>query len=196
MKTLAIFDFDGTITYKDSLKEFIVYSHGKTKFYKGLLTLSPILVAYKLGVISNHKAKETLISYFFKGWEFKDFKKVASDFSLYQLPKLVKKSALERIEWHKNQSHDVVIVSASMECWLKPWCQENKIDLISTKLEIKNGKLTGKFLTKNCHGIEKVNRLLEKYDLNNYKFIYAYGDSKGDKEILKIANKKFYKYFK
>ena len=61
--------------------------------------------------------------------------------------------------------------------------------------EIKNGKLTGKFSTKNCFGIEKVNRIKEKYNLSEYNVIYAYGNSSGDKEMLSIANEKYYKRF-
>ena len=83
-----------------------------------------------------------------------------------------------------------------MECWLKPWCNENNLDLIATKLEIKNGIVTGNFLSKNCYGIEKANSVNEVYDLNDYDHIYAYGDSRGDKELLALADESFYKPFR
>ena len=70
------------------------------------------------------------------------------------------------------------------------------MELIATKLASENNRLTGKFATKNCSGVEKLNRIKENYNLDNYKTIYAYGNSKGDKEMLTIADKKFYKYFK
>ena len=61
---------------------------------------------------------------------------------------------------------------------------------IGTKVEVDlDGKLTGRFLTKNCYGPEKVNRLLEiEPDRKNY-FLYAYGDSRGDKEMLECADR-------
>jgi HAD superfamily phosphoserine phosphatase-like hydrolase len=103
---------------------------------------------------------------------------------------------MERIQWHKAQGHKVVIVSASIACWLKPGCDRNGLELIATKLEIKEGIVTGKLLTRNCYGIEKVNRVKEKYRLDDYETIYAYGDSRGDKELLELANESFYKPFR
>ena len=70
------------------------------------------------------------------------------------------------------------------------------MDLIATRLEIKDDLMTGKFLTKNCYGIEKVNRVKEAYNLDDYDCIYVYGDSRGDKELLELADKSFYKPFR
>ena len=108
---------------------------------------------------------------------------------------MLRSEAMKRIAWHKNMGHTIVIVSASIESWLRPWCDKNKIDLIATRIEIKKGKVTGKFSSKNCHGAEKVNRIREKYSLPKYSEVYAYGDSLGDKEMLQIADKKHYQYF-
>lgn len=192
---LALFDFDGTITSKDSLVDFIQHAVGKLSYYIGVITLSPILAAYKLKFISNDIAKEKLITYFFKGCNVADFQQLAEQYSLTQIDEITRPMVMNKIRWHKSQGYKVVIVSASMECWLKPWCDKNNIDLISTRLEVKDNKLTGKFATKNCHGIEKVNRIKERYDLTEYNIIYVYGDSSGDKEMLRLATKSYYQYF-
>jgi phosphatidylglycerophosphatase C len=190
---IAFFDFDGTITKKDSFIEFIKFAVGKKKFIKGLIILSPILILYKLKIISNYKAKQKVISYFFKGYNKSQFQNIAKEFSLKIIDKIIKPEMLEKIKWHKLQGHKIIIVSASLECYLKPWCDKNDLDIIATKLEFKNNIFTGNLETKNCYGKEKVNRIKQKYDLNQFNYIYAYGDSKGDKEMLSIANKKFYK---
>ena len=124
------------------------------------------------------------------------FKNLAEQYSFKQIANITRPKAIEKIKWHQQQGHEVVIVSASMECWLKAWCQKNTVELIATQLEIKNNKITGKFLSKNCHGIEKVNRIKETYDLSQYDYIYAYGDSRGDKEMLALADESFYKPFR
>jgi hypothetical protein len=62
---LLFFDFDGTITTKDTLLEFIKFSKGKLNFLSGFLIYSPFLVAYKLGIISNQSAKEKVLATFF-----------------------------------------------------------------------------------------------------------------------------------
>jgi len=193
--TLALFDFDGTITKDDSLLKFIRFVVGDFRFVFGLVVLSPILVAYMLGLIPNYKAKQKMLSWFFKGMSKDGFFKVANEYSLAHIDKIVRPKAMEKINWHKAQGHQVVVVSASIDCWLRPWCDKNNIDLIATRLEIEDGKLTGKFATKNCYGIEKVNRIKKTYNLSEYSFIYAYGDSSGDKEMLSIANEPHYKHF-
>ena len=192
---IAFFDFDGTITTQDSLPDFIKFAIGKPKYYLGLCLLSPILLAYVLKLLPNHSAKEKMISYFFKGWPEKNFQTVADEYAALQIDKIVRPKALEKLRWHQEQGHKVVIVSASMKSWLKQWCDTQNVELISTQLEIKQGKLTGKFATKNCHGKEKVNRIKEQYSLQDYSYIYAYGDSSGDKDMLKLANEAFYKPF-
>ena len=193
---LAFFDFDGTITTDDSLIKFIRFVVGDVKTAWGMILLSPMLITYKLKFIPNYKAKQWMLSYFFKGMDEQQFLKVAKEYSLKHIDTILRPKAMEKIAWHKEQGHKVVVVSASIECWLKPWCDINGLDMIATKLEIKDGMLTGKFLTKNCYGIEKANRVKEAYNLSNYDYIYAYGDSRGDKELYALADESFYKPFR
>ena len=81
-RSIAFFDFDGTVTRKDSLADFIQYTVGKPTYYIGLLKLSPILMAYTFKLIPNYIAKEKLITYFFKGWDINQFKRLAEQYSL------------------------------------------------------------------------------------------------------------------
>jgi len=193
---IALFDFDGTITTKDSLINFVQFAVGKREYYIGMLKLSRMLITFTFKLIPNYIAKEKFISYFFKDWESTSFDKIAVTYSLKKIDEIIRTKAMEKINWHKEQGHQVVIVTASMESWLKGWCKKNGVDLIATKLESIDNKLTGKFTTKNCYGIEKVKRVKEAYDLKLYDYIYAYGDSSGDKELLAIADESFYKPFR
>jgi len=193
---LALFDFDGTITTDDSLIKFIRFVVGDTKFIWGMILLSLILTAYKLKLLPNYKAKQYMLSYFFKGMDEENFMQVANEYSLKHIDTILRQKAMKKITWHKKQGHKVVIVSASIECWLKPWCTQHDLDLIATKLEMKDGIVTGRFLGKNCYGIEKANRVQEAYNLSDYEYIYAYGDSRGDKELLALADESFYKPFR
>ncbi len=194
--TLALFDFDGTITTDDSLLNFIRFVVGDRRFLLGLVVLSPMLVLYKLKLIPNYKAKQYMLSWFFKGMSKDDFLKVANEYSLVHIDKILRPKAIEKINWHKNQGHKVVVVSASIECWLRPWCEKNGLELIATKLEIKDDIVTGKLLSKNCYGVEKINRIKEIYNLKDFEYIYSYGDSSGDKQMLELAHEKFYKPFR
>lgn len=192
---IAFFDFDGTITKDDSFLKFIRFVVGDFRFFIGFVLLLPILVLYKLKIIPNHKAKEVVLRYFFKGCKEEEFKKVANEYSLNHIKTILRQKAMEKINWHKENGHKVVIVSASIDCWLRSWCEKNSLELLATKLEIKDGKITGKLKSLNCFGAEKVNRIKESYDLEKFDYIYAYGDSRGDKEMLALANESFYKPF-
>jgi len=192
---LALFDFDGTITKDDSLLKFLRFAVGDVKFIIGLFFLSPILVLYKLKLIPNYKAKQRMLSWFLKGYSEDEFRKIANEYSLNYIDKIVRPKAMQKIAWHKEQGHKIVVVSASIECWLKPWCDKTELDLIATKLEFKNGYVTGRFQTKNCYGIEKAVRVREIYNLDDYDHIYAYGDSRGDTELLELAHTKNFRAF-
>ena len=193
--TLVLFDFDGTLSSKDSFLDFVQFAVGKRGYYLGLLQLSPMLATYKLGLISNHVAKERVISYFFAGWNVEDFQRVADNYSTERIDSIIRPLARKEIRRHQECGHRVVVVSASIESWLSKWCEKHDLELIATRLETHNGTLTGRFSTRNCYGAEKVSRIRERYDLTNFNAIYVYGDSRGDTEMLGIASKSFYRHF-
>lgn len=195
-KNLVVFDFDGTITFKDSLPEIIKFQKGILAFWMGVIILSPVLVLFKLGFIPNQRAKEYVLSFFFKNDDLKRFQKKCTRFSLERLPQIVKESALECIQKHQESGDRVMIVTASAENWLSSWCEKMKVELIASRLQIKNNRLTGKIEGTNCFGPEKVKRLTEKVDIKSFDKIYVYADSKGDKELLDVADYPFYKSFK
>ena len=153
------------------------------------------MLLYILNIISNNSIKQILITYFFKGKNINEFKKHAEYYSLNMLEPLIRKKALKEIEWHKENGHDVVIVSASIDLWLRPWCIKNDIALISSMLEVNDQVITGKTRNRNCYGLEKVTRIRKSYNLSEYSYIYSYGNSRGDYEMLKIANESHYKPF-
>lgn len=193
---IAFFDMDGTITSRDSLIHFIHYSHGYPRLTIGILLNIHFLAAYKLGLYPNYRAKENFINHFFGGWKMDKFCDIAAEYSAKELDKITRPQAMEKIRWHQQQGHKTVVVSASIDSWLSKWCETHGLDLISTQLQFDNGKVTGKFSTKNCHGIEKVKRIKEKYDLSKFDCIYAYGDSSGDTEMLKLADERYLKLFR
>jgi len=193
---IAFFDFDGTITTKDTLLEIIKYRHGKVKFYLGFLLHSPYLVAFKAGIISNQTAKEKVLKLFFGKMTTEQFKQCCDNFAAEMIPALLRKKALKEIEQLKKAGAEVVIVSASPENWLQTWCASLNLKLLATQLEVKNDTITGKIKGNNCHGEEKVRRIKETYNLSDYKEIYCYGDTSGDKPMLALATYAFYQPFR
>ncbi|HTL07050.1 MAG TPA: HAD-IB family hydrolase [Chitinophagaceae bacterium] len=195
-KRIAFFDFDGTITTKDSFLEIIKYCKGSARFYMGFILNAPFIIAWKAGLISNQAAKERMMQYFFGRMTQERFNEMSNQFSATALPSLVRPKALLEIKKLLAAGTEVVIVSASAENWLQHWCQTNGVQLLGTKLAVKEGRITGKIENRNCHGQEKVARIRQAYDLSAYDEILGYGDTKGDKPMLELATFSFYKPFR
>jgi phosphatidylglycerophosphatase C len=195
-KKLVLFDFDGTITTKDTLLEFIIFYHGRRTFLTGLLVLSPILILHLLKVIKNWKAKQIFLAWYLKGETIDRFNEQCKQFAEKKIPVLIRPGALLAIEQYKREGHTVAVVSASAENWVKPWCDLHGLICIATKLEVRNNKLTGNLSGKNCYGPEKCTRINEIFNLADYEAVIAYGDTSGDKEMLALAHQKFYKPFR
>lgn len=193
---IAFFDFDGTITRKDTLFEIVRFQKGNIHLYLGLMQLSPWLIGMKLGLITNAAAKEKMLSHFFKNTPLEDFQKKCDRFIEKRLPLLVRRNALEEIKKHLQNGVTVVVVTASAGNWMEGWCQKMNINCIATRLEVKDNKITGKINGRNCNGIEKVNQIRAHFDLSGFDTIFAYGDTKGDKEMLSLATFSFYKPFR
>lgn len=188
-RRVAVFDFDGTLTTRDSLLEFIRYASGEWSFYVGFLRYSPILILMKLHIYPNWKAKQLVFAHFFKGWDYSRFLSVCESFAtLYG--KIGNKKTETILKQHAQQGDTVYVISASVDDWVRPCCTKiANVIVLGTKIEIDgNGILTGRFLTKNCYGQEKVNRLLEVEPNRSEYELFAYGDSRGDKEIIEFAD--------
>lgn len=192
---IAAFDFDGTITTKDTLFDFIRFCFGWPKFIIGMLLFLPTFTSYLLKNISNSQAKEKLFGIFFKDFELVQFEILGENYS-NKINQILNNEAIEKINWHKNEGHKLIIISASIENWIGPWAKEYGFEkVLATKAEIIDGKLTGKFSSKNCHGAEKVTRLFAEFPERNAYKLYAYGDSSGDTELLKESDFPFFKKF-
>jgi phosphatidylglycerophosphatase C len=194
-KSIAFFDFDGTITKKDTMLELARFAKGNSGYLAGLCLISPWLVAMKFGLISKRAGKEKLLACFFGGTSIENFNLTCASFTEKIIPALIKKEALEEIKQHLREGTPVVIVSASAENWVAPWCEANKLLFICTKLQVTGKKITGKLNGENCNGKEKVNRIKELFNLENYSTVYCYGDTGGDKMMLDLASHPSYRKF-
>ena len=192
MKKIVAFDFDGTLTTKDTLIEFIRYACGTGAFVRGFLLYAPLLVLMKLGLFPNWKAKQKVFAHFFKGLTLDAFDCLCHNF-VADNRHLLRPKGVMAIQQALDKGEEVLIVSASIDNWVQPFFPEVKV--VGTQVEVKDGLLTGRFLTKNCYGQEKVNRILALYPNRSEYHLTAYGDSQGDKELLAFADESHYKPF-
>lgn len=194
---LYAFDFDGTITTKDTFIAFIRFVKGDLRTFLGLLLYAPILIMMKLKLYPNWKAKQQLFTYFFKGMNMKEFKLKCNEFARHNKA-LIRPLALIEIQKALKEGEKVIIITASIDMWVRPFFSEldKNIHIVGTKIEEKEGKVTGHFVTRNCYGAEKVNRLKEIMPNRDSYELISYGDSRGDKELLEHADKGYFKPFR
>jgi phosphatidylglycerophosphatase C len=196
VKKIAFFDFDGTITTKDTMFEVIKHHKGTSDFYRGFIANIPVFVKLKLNMISNQEAKEKLLTYFFKDAPQTSFQTACDQFIDDKLPVLIRPGASKEITKLKELGFEIVIVSASAENWIKKWADSQGVGLIATQLESVDGHLTGKLQGVNCNGEEKAVRIRDLYDRSQYDEIYVYGDSDGDRQMMRMGTKSFFKPFR
>lgn len=118
-----------------------------------------------------------------RGRHADDIAAQAAGFSREVLPEVVRPKMLEQIRWHLQQRHTVVIVSGSLDLYLRSWCDAMGLEMICNRLESRDGRLTGRYAEGDC-GPHKVDRIRARYDLSRYVRIHAYGDSSEDRPML------------
>jgi phosphatidylglycerophosphatase C len=193
--SLALFDFDGTLTRKDTLFEFVIFVHGKSTFYRMMISILPWIVLMKLNLASAQSVKERLLRKSIGGLPNEKFSRFCEEFCTRILPQLFRETAHEKLIFHHQQGDKIVIVSASPEDWIAPWARTKAIEVLSTKLKRESGRISGEIDGLNCNGPEKVRRVKTHLNLAEYNKVYAYGDSTGDRELLSLADYPFYRKF-
>lgn len=192
MKNLAIFDFDGTITKKDTFNELIKFHCGSFHFYFGMLQNILIIILYLCKRVSNAQMKAHLFNYFLGDLSKQEYNKLCSDFSSVVLPNLIRKDIYQIIQDYLKKNFKIVILSASFIDWIKPWAYNNGItDIICTKYHRTSHEI---YIDEkeSCYGKNKLVMLEKKFpNYRSYK-IYAYGDSKSDYYFMNVANRAYF----
>lgn len=192
---VAAFDFDGTVTRSDSLFPFLRFAVGSGRFAVKLAASLPTLAGYAAGWVRNDVAKERVLERFFAGVPIAALNIAGAKFARERLPELVRPAALARLNWHRTQGHRCILISASLQLYLQPWARSVGFDaVIGSELEVREGHIaTGRLAGGNCHGAEKVRRLEHLLGSREGYYLYAYGDSRGDRELLAAADSAYYR---
>lgn len=199
-KKIYCFDFDGTLTTSDTLLEFIKYAKGTSRFLMVFLKYSPLLVLMKLHLYPNWKAKQQIFAHIFAGMRIEKFDALCRGFA-EESQHLLRPKGIILMHEALVAGAQVFIVSASIDNWVRPFFDIRNlkgVQVLGTQIEVEDGKLTGNFKSNNCYGKEKVHRIaeaLKPFERSEYE-IEAFGDSRGDKEMLAFADKGHFKPFR
>ncbi|MDQ1163045.1 phosphatidylglycerophosphatase C [Chryseobacterium sp. SORGH_AS 447] len=194
MKKLYCFDFDGTLTYKDTMFMYLKF-YDPTKFRLQFLKHVPLFVLLKLRLAETEKVKKSFIGSILKGQTQEKIEKKSQQFFEAHYPKVVRENALDFIKNIDHENTQSLLVTASLDIWAKPFADAFNMKLLATQAEFKNGVFTGNFIGRNCNGNEKLARIQTEIRDKKYDKIIAFGDTSGDKPMLKWANEGHYQFF-
>jgi len=187
-RTFAAFDFDGTITRRDTLVPFLTRVAGRVAVARALAAESTGLAMALIGRANRDTVKERVLTRVLAGCSYAEVEAAGRAFGARLVQSAITRDARERIEWHQREGHEVVIVSASLDVYLAEVGRSLGIaHVLSTRLETDAyGRCTGRLHGANCRGIEKATRLRALVGSDDV-VLWAYGNSRGDDEMLALA---------
>lgn len=191
--TLVAFDFDGTMTRGESFMRFLIFVTPGWRLPWLTLRSLPYLLAYLLRLMSSERAKERVVTIFLRGRARSALLPLAVRFGRERIPQTLRPEAVARLHHHLKQGHVCVLVSATLALYLEPWAYEMGFDtVLATGLEVDaQGRFTGRLSTPNCYGQAKADRIRAHYGAA--RLLAAYGDTRGDREMLAMAEQPGYR---
>lgn len=182
MRTIAAFDFDGTLTYHDTLLPFLCHKKALWGLPRALLSV-PFCR-------SRQEVKEAILTHTLGG---RSYEACRGDGFVPQL----RPEAMAKLRWHQAQGHETVLLSANLDLYLEPWGKkEGFTATLTSQVAQERGVVTGKLIGLNCWGQEKVRRLLAWAGPKESFLLWAYGDTHGgDGPLLKLADYPFFRHF-
>jgi phosphatidylglycerophosphatase C len=194
-RPLVAFDFDGTLTWRDSFVAFLAWNAGPARYGLGMASLAPAALAYA----ADHdrgRLKAAMVTRFLAGRSRADLAAKADAFAASQARRLFRPDAIRCWKlWQKRQAR-LIIVTASPEILVAPFGRGLGAEMvIGTRLAFSEADIaTGALDGPNCRGAEKVKRLKAVFG-DDVRLEAAYGDSDGDREMLTLTDEPGMKLF-
>ncbi|APP84154.1 HAD family hydrolase [Xanthomonas hortorum] len=189
---LALFDFDHTITTCDTYARFLRKVATPAQLAAAKWQVGPWVLGYRVGLISAQALRARVTRLVFSARSLEEMTMHGAAYARNNLPGMLRTNMMQRIDWHQAQGHEVVLVSASLDLYLQPWCAQHDLSLICNRLEHHAGVLSGRYAKGDC-GPHKATRIRLRYDLSQYECVHAYGDSREDTPMLALAQQRWYR---
>ncbi len=186
---IAAFDFDGTLTQRDTLGPFLREVAGTGRFVRALAADAPRLALAGMGAASRDRAKERLLRRLVGGRRHADLAALGHEHGTRVASSGLRSDTVARVRWHAEAGHEIAIVSASLDLYIDRAAELLGIaTVLCSRLEVDgDGRVTGRLVGRNCRGPEKLRRIREHFGESGYE-LWAYGDSAGDAEMLAGAD--------
>lgn len=192
-KTIAVFDFDGTITDIDTYIAFLAgfLMRNPTRTMRAAW-LPLAVVMHKLSIRDNSWLKEVFLRSIAGGTHRYQLDPWCQQFIHSILKEHIRPGAQEAIKFHRSAGHELVLITASFDFYTTHIAEALGFDhLISTRADWgENDVLTGLIDGRNCYGVDKINRLKSYFnDDRSQLTVVAYSDHHSDIPLLQWADK-------
>lgn len=187
-QALALFDFDGTLTTRELMPDFMRFAVPKHRLVLGYVTLWPLIAGYKLGWVSGLLVRRAIVWMGFRGMPDSELEQLGRRFAAEIIPAMLRPEMMAKIAWHRAQGHRLVVVSGALDVYLRHWCEAHDLALVCSRLAVRDGRLTGSYEGHQCVRAEKVRRLGELVALDQFGPVYAYGDTDEDLDLLALGD--------
>ncbi|ART79500.1 HAD family hydrolase [Oceanisphaera avium] len=190
--TLAIFDLDETLIAGDSASLWLEYLVDRKLATPDILEKEQSLMAAYYQGLLDMDAYMALTLAPIRYWPSELLAPLVEDFVVHNILPIVYNDAKSRLNWHLNQGHTVVIISATGEHLVKPIARALGVEhAIGIMLDHNNGAYTG--LTQGVYSYQegKLTRLeqwLQQHQLRP-SLSYGYSDSLNDLPLLEYVDR-------
>lgn len=187
--SLVFFDFDGTLTTRDTILPLGLFlaRKGPNK-YKKMSLLILHLIMLKLRLITNHALKVRFCELLMKNESEEVIEKAAWTFVQDYVREILRKPVVERLLNHVQKGDEVYLVSSNFGFVLRglrgKWALSG---VVATEAEVDGGRFTGRIAGRSCEGKAKLARVVSCFGEPRVRAATAYGDSRGDHELLSFV---------
>lgn len=190
---LALFDFDSTITTRDTFAEFIRFAAPRSRHLWGGPLLAPLVMGYRMGWVSGHLLRASAVRVGLGGIPLQQAQAQGERFAHEVLRTIERPECMAHIDWHRSRGDHILVVSGALDLYLGPWCRVHGLAWLCSELETAHGRLTGRYRGEQCVADAKRKRVLGAVDLGQFRAIHAYGDSPDDHAMLRLAQHPYYR---
>lgn len=185
-RTIAIFDFDGTLAAKDSLWPFLVAYAGLPRCLLAALWAMVRLPFEPADVDRRTAFKDSLLKSILSGVRVSDLKPAIDRMRSWPcwLP------TVEALKEHHAAGAHIVIATGSLDLYIREMLGSLPYDaILATEMDVRDGVLTGTMALGNCVRKRKAQRVaayLKAY--GPFTDSWAYGNAPHDLPMMELVN--------
>ncbi len=194
-RRVAAFDFDGTVSRRDTLIPFVARFAGVPRSAVGSLMAGwDGLRGGGRGLRDRDALKARMVRRLLSGRDARELERAAGVYAARLIDSGLRPEMVEEVRRHVAAGHRTLFVSASLEDYLLPIARYLGMSgVIAVELERRDGRLTGRLAAPNVRAEQKAVRLREHLGapssgpLEGIE-LWAYGNSSGDHALLEMAD--------